>query len=536
MKKILAIDIDEVIRSKWLQFDRFYAQEFNEEGIKQPFDTYDLRNHYKFDDTIETINYLNPDLPEDISPTEYMLDKDGNAPVDHMAFRKRDEKLTADQMFNKFLYQDFLVEIFGSAPPLYKGLDLNLREFKLAYESDVEMMIFSAEKNDSISPTLFFLSKLRLSVENIKSKRNKIMFFIPDVGIVPSGAVYEIYFHGTLLKSMGYNVKMMIETSKYVVPDFIEPELTQFEHVAMDSAKLTVSPEDMLVIPEIFTNVMEQTKSLPCIRVVLLQSIDNALRALVPGIDWSSFGITHVITTSKILELFVNEFFVNGRFKIGVYPVSVPDYFQKKTEVKRPVVSVFVRNEADLEKVVKLFYAKFPQFRWITFEPMQTESKPPKFLRRKDFADKLGRNFAAIWLDRLASHAQFPLECMRVGTIPICLKPDITPEYIIKDDKYIENSGIWTSDLYAIPALLSDTLRKFLDDEIPQELYTTMDSIAANYTVDKSKEKLTSIYSEIINDRLTMFENAIQAMQPKVVTPEVQNVDAAVSLTDELLK
>src|SRR5882757_4373331 len=115
MKKILAIDIDVVIRSKWLQFDRFYAQEFDEAGIKQPFDTYDLRNHYKFDNTTETINYLNPDLPEDISPTEYMIDKDGNAPVDFMAFRKRDETLTADQMFNKFLYVDCIVEIFGSA-------------------------------------------------------------------------------------------------------------------------------------------------------------------------------------------------------------------------------------------------------------------------------------------------------------------------------------------------------------------------------------------------------------------------------------
>lgn len=172
MKKILAIDIDEVIRSKWLQFDRFYAQEFDEEGIKQPFDTYDLRNHYKFETTTEPINYLNPDLPDDISPTEYMIDKDGNAPVDFMAFRKRDETLTADQMFNKFLYSDFLVEIFGSAPMLYKGLDLNLREFKLAYENDVEIMLFSAEKNDSISPTLFFLSKLRPIIRNFYFPEN----------------------------------------------------------------------------------------------------------------------------------------------------------------------------------------------------------------------------------------------------------------------------------------------------------------------------------------------------------------------------
>jgi hypothetical protein len=161
-KKVLAIDLDEVIRSKWLQFDRFYAQEFTEEGIKTPFDTYDLRNHYQFNESIETVNYLNDDLPDDISPTEYIIDKEtGVAPVDHLAFRKKDEKMTADEAFNKFLYQDFLVEIFSSAPVLYRGLDLDLRKFKLAFEKDIDILLFSCEKNESISPTLFFISKLR---------------------------------------------------------------------------------------------------------------------------------------------------------------------------------------------------------------------------------------------------------------------------------------------------------------------------------------------------------------------------------------
>jgi hypothetical protein len=379
--------------------------------------------------------------------------------------------------------------------------------------------------------------KLKVSIQNLKEKKNKIMFFLPDLGAVPSGAVYEIYSHATILKSLGYDVKILVETEKSQVPEFVEPELTQFEHVPMENAKLTVSPEDLLVIPEIFTNVMEQTKNLPCMRVVLLQSIDNALRALLPGIDWSSFGITHVITTSKLLELFVNEFFVSARFNVHSYNVPVPDYFQKRAEVKRPVVSVFVRNEGDLEKVVKLFYQKFPQFRWITFEPMQTDSKPPKHLRRRDFADKLDKNFAAIWIDRMASHAQFPLECMRVGTIPICLKPDITPEYIIKDDNYIQNSGVWSSDLYALPALLADTLRKFLDDEVPQELYDTMDSISANYTASVAKEQLTTIYGDILNERLQLFEKTLESLNqvpPNSETPVATEVSAE-SMTDQLL-
>jgi len=164
-KKIVGIDLDEVVRSKWIQFDRFYAQEFGEEGISMPFDTYDLRKHYEFKDTVFENNYLNEELPDDISPVEYIVDKEtGEAPVDHMAFRKRSEKKTADEIFNQFLYEDFLVEIFGSAPTLYRGLDIHLRMFKEAYNNEIDIVLFSSEKEESISPSLFFLSKIRPNI------------------------------------------------------------------------------------------------------------------------------------------------------------------------------------------------------------------------------------------------------------------------------------------------------------------------------------------------------------------------------------
>lgn len=192
-KLVLAIDIDEVIRSKWLQFDRFYAQEFGEEGIKMPFDTYDLRNHYEFNDRTDVVNYLNDDLPDDISPIEYMLDENGNAPVDHDAFRKKEEKMTADEAFNKFLYEDFLVEIFGTAPPLYRGLDLHLREFTQEFEEYVEIALFSKEKNPSISPTLFFISKLRPTVRNyFFPKTNEEVWEKSDIVITTDPAIIEI--------------------------------------------------------------------------------------------------------------------------------------------------------------------------------------------------------------------------------------------------------------------------------------------------------------------------------------------------------
>ncbi len=379
------------------------------------------------------------------------------------------------------------------------------------------------------------IEKISASFLNIENKRNKIMFFVPDLGAVPSGAVYEIYFHATLLKSLGYTVKIFTETNKYLKPEFIESELTDLEHVSMENARMSVAPEDVLVIPEIFTNVMEQTKNVPCVRVVLFQSVDNMLRSLSPGLDWTSFGINHVITTSNMTKMFLEDFY-GKKFNVHTYNVAVPNYFKKVTKIKRPVISLLVRNETELDRIIKLFYAKYPHYRWVTFEPMQTDSKPPKYLRRKDFAEKLDKNFAALWIDRLATHAQFPLECMKVGTIPIALKPDITPEYIIENGKLKPNSGLWTTDIYELPDLIAEALRLHLEDEIPTELTDTMDAISSNYNPEIATLQLTAIYTSIFDERKNLLKSSLDVVSKQAAPqPADESIDAVRPLTDQLL-
>ncbi len=364
------------------------------------------------------------------------------------------------------------------------------------------------------------VDKIKLSLANLNAKKNKIMFFVPDVQGVPAASIYEIYFHATVLKNNGYNVFILTETNKFEKPDFIESELTDLVHVSMESNRLTVSPEDLLVIPEIFTNVMEQTKNLPCMRVILFQSIDNATKALLPGYDWTMFGINNVLTTSKTMERFVEEFYGKGKFSLKSYNVSVPNYFKDQFPLKKPVISIMVRNERELDKIVKLFLSKYPQYRWLNFEPMLTTSKPPKHLRRKDFAEKLGKNFAALWIDRISSHALFPLECMKVGTIPISYIPDVTPEYIVDNGKAVENAGVWTDDFFQLPALIADTLRKFLDDEISEDVYNTMKGIANKYSPEIATEQLLNIYQGYFDERRNSLVKALDVLEPKLVPVE----------------
>jgi hypothetical protein len=378
--------------------------------------------------------------------------------------------------------------------------------------------------NEAQKAELEKIEKVKVSLAKITNKKSKFLFCIPE-SQSPTASVYELYFHATVVKNMGYEVVIMVEKGDYIPPVWIEKELTNHKHVSMADPKLTVGPEDIMVIPDIYSNVMEQTKKLPCVRIGLLQSADYMTSALIPGTDWTSFNIYDVITTSPVLKEWLETFYGKGKYNIRTYNIGIPDYFEKSDVPQKPIISVMGRNANEISKLVKLFFAKYPQYSWITFDPMLTKSKPPQAMRRVDFAKRLQQNFAAVWVDRISSFGTFPLECMKSGVIPICLKPDIMPEYMIERDekgvatKIVEGAGIWTENFYDLPVLIGEVLVKFLDDAIKPELYDSMSNVASKYSQEASEKRLNEIYSEIVNQRIALFNSALQPIQP--VIPQI---------------
>ena len=167
---------------------------------------------------------------------------------------------------------------------------------------------------------------------------------------------------------------------------------------------------------------------------------------------------------------------------------------------------------------------KYPQYSFITFDSMLTESKPPQPLRRKDYAERLKRNFAGVWVDRLASLGTFPIECMKAGCIPIALVPDIPPAYILDEEgEPRENIGVWTNDLLALPILIGDVVTKFLDDTIGDEIIETMGEVASKYNVEDAKTTLSEIYQGYIDERVTVFKTTLEKLENKEeITEEVK--------------
>lgn len=364
------------------------------------------------------------------------------------------------------------------------------------------------------------IEKIKVSLDKLVNKKSKFLFVMPE-SQSPVASIYEIYFHASVVKNLGYEVIIMVEKGDYVAPTWIEKELTDHVYMSMADPKLMVGPEDIMIIPEIYSNVMEQTKNLPCLRIGLLQSVDYMISSLIPGTDWQSFGIQDVITTSESLKEWLETFYGQGKFDIKIYNIGIPEYFERSELPQKPVISVIGRNANEISKFVKLFFSKYPQYNWVTFDPMVTKSKPPQPMRRVDFAKRLQGNFAALWIDRIASFGTFPLECMKSGTIPICLKPDIMPEYMIERDEegkpvqIIDGAGVWTENYYDLPVLVGDVLVKFLDDNISPELYNSMEKIASKYNQADSEIRLVEIYTELINKRIALLEKSLQPVVEK---------------------
>lgn len=369
------------------------------------------------------------------------------------------------------------------------------------------------------------LDLVRGLVKNLEEKDFTIYYFTPETK-VPSAAVNEIYFHAKTMKEQGYKVVMITEQKTYVLPDWLKSEYSGLEHTSTEVKGLKLAPQDFVVIPEFFVNVMKTLEKTPATKIVFAQSYDYTINSLLPGMRWVDFNIKNVITTSPQLSNFIRE--THGDiYDILEYQLGIPEYFNK-TEFKKPVVSIVARNPSDAKKIINMFFLKHPELRWVSFNNLQS-------LSREQFAKELKESCACIWVDRIAGYGTTPLEAMKAGTVVIGLVPEKPSEYIK------ENSGIWVDNVYQIPDLLANLLKIHLEDtvdnedgkEIVSKLLPVMEETASKYTVEKSKETLLDSYGHFINKRIKEFriylgEETI-AEAKKELTKEVDPVNEPVN-------
>jgi glycosyltransferase involved in cell wall biosynthesis len=302
------------------------------------------------------------------------------------------------------------------------------------------------------------------------------------------------------LLNEGYNPIMLHEKSDYTgVSGWLGSEYGEkLPHRSIEGQNLEVAPEDFIVVPELFGFVMSQVTKLPCGKIVLSQAYDHVLETLQPGENWNQLGFYKCITTSETQKEYLESMMRNVSY--DVLPPYISDNFVHQKFPSKPIIAIHSREQRDSINLIKNFYVKFPQYRWITFKDMRG-------LPEKEFANVIQECFLSVWIDESSSYGTFPLESMKSGVPVLGLTPNMVPQWMNSDN------GLWVNNKIQMVDFVADFLQNWLEDNVNETLYDEMKKTVENIpTKEYFEEQSVSLFESYINTRLVSFEEQLNKL------------------------
>lgn len=345
------------------------------------------------------------------------------------------------------------------------------------------------------------VKKLETSIENMKNKKSKVFLIVQDTKGNAKASISYTYRLGMALKELGYNPVILHEKPDYVgVSGWLgEKYMTELQHQSIEGQELKVSPEDFIVIPELFGFVMEQISKLPCGKIVLSQSYDYIFETLQPGQTWSQLGVHKCITTSEKQKEYLESIMRNVSY--DVLEPYIPKTFSPAKTPAKPIIAIHSRDHRDSINIIKSFYIKFPQYRWVTFRDMRG-------LSEDEFANALKDCFVSVWVDEISSYGTFPLESIKSGVPVIGVAPNVTPEWMNEDN------GVWVPNKSIIVDYVADFLQNWLEDSITDTLLTSMEETSIKIkTEDYFKSKVSELFEKYLTTRQKSFEEQLDKLK-----------------------
>lgn len=381
------------------------------------------------------------------------------------------------------------------------------------------------------------VQRIETEIGKLKDKSFKVLFYVPDAKNNATGYISYIYQMALTLQQLGYNVKMLYQLdNEYTAEELKKLDLENqpiddnrvfvgvteslgekyatLEHANIQNEELEVSPSDFLIIPEIYSSVMNQTKKLSCKRIVLTQNYNYLTDFIQVGVSWANFGITDTITSCLNQAELVNSVFPYVKTKI--LTPYIPSYFYEGNEPKKLIVNIITKSQKDANKIIKPFYWKYPMYKWVSFRDLR--SYP-----REMFADYLREGAITIWVDSDTQFGYAPLEAIKSGNIVIGKIPELIPEWMLSEDKtQLLDNGIWFNDINSVHKIIADVIRTWINDDIPSEITDAMKETAKKYSFDEYKVNLDNLINSYINERVKEFEEVIIVAKSKINDEKVE--------------
>jgi len=334
---------------------------------------------------------------------------------------------------------------------------------------------------------------LNENIERLKNKTFNVYFFVLDTKGNPNSSLEYIYKTAYILKEAGYNVIMLHMDKEFVgVGDWMGSKYAELPHANIETDNVQVSASDFLFIPEIFANVMMQTKNLPCQRVMLVQNYNYITEFMPISQTPELLNIKDAIVTSEKQGSMIKQYF--PELKTHIVPPSISCIFKKSNKPKRLVINIIAQEQSDIHMIVKPFYWMNPIYKWVSFSDLRNMSQDV-------FAESLNTGAITIWMDDKTNFGYTLLEALRSGSLVIAKTPNNPSEWMLDKNGNFTEKIIWFDDINELPKILPSAIRSWTLDEVPDEIYNNQDEFSSLYSEEDQKNAILKVYVEDFFDK-----------------------------------
>ena len=364
------------------------------------------------------------------------------------------------------------------------------------------------------------LKRVQAEIKKIEKKDNNVFFFVLDTKGNPSGSLEYIYKLAMIAKNDGYKVGMLYQSAdkndKFVgVKDWLGEDYANIPHYDIATDDVEITPSDILFIPEIFANVMNQTKKLPCKRIAILQNYDYLVEQMPFAAQWGDFGILDAITnTAHNAELLKDIF---PYVKTKVITPYIDKMFGTTIQPKKMIVNIVASNQEDINRIIKPFYWKYPSFKWVSFRDLRGFSK-------EQFAESLRDAAITIWVDDKTSFGYSALEAMKSGSIVIAKIPEEPLKWMNEDseDKVgkLRNCCIWFDDFHEVQRAIASVVRSWITDKVPSTLFDEAKKVNELYPFETTQKEFSEYLNGVVENRKKEMEQLVNVVESKASKTE----------------
>ena len=338
------------------------------------------------------------------------------------------------------------------------------------------------------------IEKLSVALEKLNTKTNTIYFLVYDTKNNPRASVKHIYDIALTLKQNGYNSKLLVEDKTYSgVNSWLGDTYSELEIVTIKDDRVEIKIEDVIIVPEYYSNVLESMTNIRCVKVMLVQQKEYIFETLPIGSRWSDYGFDRVITTTEFSKKYIGEVFPESL--VHIIPPIISDEFKVSDKNTKPIIAIMCKDRSTNKRIISEFY-----IRWLTFRDMVNMSY-------QEFADNLRECVVSVWVDEDSTFGTFPLESMKSGVPVIGKIPKNEPDWL-------SENGMWTYDDSKIVEILGTYINAWLEGvEINDDVKKKMKDTLLPYESDITKSNILNIFDSFINKRIDAIEKALNKIK-----------------------